>query len=177
MEYCIPYTLGRGYCSLDPRHKMCQRFRASGKDKLIVLVLADFDPEGEDIPHSFARSMRDDFGITNIVAKKVCLTYDQVLERDIPQTFDIKTKGSRYDKFAAKYGDRAHELEALPVGDRAELLREAIASVLDVDAYNREVEAEKEDAAQIEAIRRKAVAAMVDVAGLAGPGPRKGGKR
>jgi hypothetical protein len=173
-EFCIPYTLGRGYCSLDPRYKMCQRFRASGKGRLIVLVLADFDPEGEDIPNSFAKSMRDDFGITNIVAKKVCLTYRQVLQRQLPRTFDIKKEGSRYKKFAAKYGDRAHELEALPVDDRAALLREAIESVLDVDAYNREVEAEKEDAVRIEAIRLKAVAAMVGVAGLAGPGPRKG---
>jgi hypothetical protein len=159
-EYCIPYTLGRGYCSLDPRYKMSQRFRASGKDKLIVLVLSDFDPEGEDIPHSFTRSMRDDFGITSIKAMKVCLTHDQVMARDIPQTFDIKKEGSRYKKFAAKYGDRVHELEALPVGDRAELLREAIESVLDVDAYNREVEAEKEDAARIDVMRQKAVAAL-----------------
>jgi hypothetical protein len=94
-EFCIPYTLGRGYCSLDPRYQMSQRFLASGKDKLIVLVLSDFDPEGEDIPNSFARSMRDDFGITNVVARKVCLTYEQVLARDLPQTFDIKKKGSR----------------------------------------------------------------------------------
>jgi hypothetical protein len=163
MEYCIPYTLGRGYCSLDPRYKMAKRFRASGKDRLIVLVLSDFDPEGEDIPHSFARSMRDDFGIANIDARKVCLTHEQVLERDLPKTFDMKTEGSRYKKFTAKYGDRVHELEALPVGDRAELLREAIESVMDVDAYNREQEAEKLDAVRIEAIRRKAVAAMAEV--------------
>src|SRR5262249_21227967 len=106
MEHCIPYTLGRGYCSLDPRHKMYERFRKSGKDKLIVLILSDFDPEGEDIAHSFARSMRDDFQVRNVMAKKVCLTHEQVLERDIPQTFDIKKGSSRYRRFAAKYGDR-----------------------------------------------------------------------
>jgi hypothetical protein len=39
-------------------------------------------------------------------------------------------------------------------------LREAIESVLDAGAYNREVEAEKEDAARIADMRRKAVAAM-----------------
>jgi hypothetical protein len=162
-EFCIPYTLGRGYCSLDPRYKMARRFRASGKEKLIVLVLADFDPEGEDIPNAFALSMRDDFGIEKIVAKKVCLTHAQVLERNIPRTFDIKTEGSRYSKFAAKYGDRAHELEALPVGDRADLLREAIKSVLDVEAYNREVEAEKKNAAHMEVMRQKAVTALASV--------------
>jgi hypothetical protein len=36
MRYCIPYTLGRGYCSLDPRYKMTKRFKASGKSKLIT---------------------------------------------------------------------------------------------------------------------------------------------
>src|SRR5262249_28777194 len=159
-EFCIPYTLGRGYCSLDPRHKMSQRFYGSGKEKLIVLVLSDFDPEGEDIPHSFARSMRDDFGITNVVAKKVCLTYEQVLEHDPPQTFDIKKEGRRANKFRVKYGDRVHEIEALPISVRVELLREAIESVLDVDAYNREVEAEKLDAARIEALRQKTAAAL-----------------
>ena len=32
MEYCIPLTLGRGYCSLPPRHGLTQRFRKSGKE-------------------------------------------------------------------------------------------------------------------------------------------------
>ena len=44
------------------------------------LVLSDFDPEGEDIAHSFARSMRDDFGIDQIELVKVALTDRQVRE-------------------------------------------------------------------------------------------------
>src|SRR5262249_17924750 len=117
-------------------------------------------PEGEDIAHSFARSMRDDFHVRNVVAKKVCLTYEQVLERDIPQTFDIKKSSSRYRKFAAKYGDRAHELEALAPAERARLLEEAINEVLDIDAYNREVDAERTDAERIEALRQKTAKAL-----------------
>lgn len=46
MEYCIPFTIGRGYSSLPPRKKMADRFKRSGKEKLIVLVLSDHDPEG-----------------------------------------------------------------------------------------------------------------------------------
>jgi hypothetical protein len=157
MEYCIPYTLGRGYCSLDPRYKMARRFWKSGKEQLIVLVLSDFDPEGEDIAHSFARSMRDDFGVEQTLALKVCLTHEQVLDRDLPVTFDIKKKSSRYKRFAAKYGDRAHELEALPVEERTRLLREAIDSVLNVGAFNREVDAEKEDAGRLAEVRRRAL--------------------
>src|SRR5262249_15526779 len=92
MEHCIPYTIGRGYCSLDPRRQMYERFKASGKNQLIVLALSDFDPDGLEIAQSFARSMRDDFGVTNILAKSVCLTYEQVLERNLAQTFDISEK-------------------------------------------------------------------------------------
>jgi hypothetical protein len=161
MEYCVPYTLGRGYCSLDPRYKMSRRFKASGKEKLIVLILSDFDPEGEDIAHSFIRSMRDDFSI-RVEAKKVCLTYKQVLERDFPQTFDIKKSSPRYRKFAAKYGDRAHELEALSNAERARLLEEAIRQVMDVDAYNREVDQERKDAEHLAALREKVGTALTD---------------
>src|SRR5262249_52494624 len=152
------YTLGRGYCSLDPRCKMFQRFKASGKDRLMILVLSDFDPEGEDIPTSFARSMRDDFGLENdsVLCKKVCLTHEQVLERNLPQTVDLEEKklGSRYPKFVARYGTRAHELEALLPEERSRLLAFAIDSVLDIEAFNRELDAEKEDADRIEALRQ-----------------------
>ncbi len=152
-EYCIPYTLGRGYSSLDPRHRLYQRFKKSGKHKLVLLILSDFDPEGEDIAHSFARSMRDDFGVQSVHAKKVCLTHEQVLERNIPKTFDIKKSTSRYRKFAARYGDRAHELEALSPQERARLLEEAILEVMDVEASNAEVDAEAEDAAKLQGLR------------------------
>jgi hypothetical protein len=155
MGFCIPYTLGRGYCSIEPRYRMAQRFRKSGKEKLIVLILSDFDPEGEDIAHSFARSMRDDFGINDIQAKKVCLTYDQALDYELPQTFEIKKTSSRYPEFAAKYGDRAHELEALPAAEQSKLLEQAIDEALDIDAYNTELDAEKEDCTKIETIRQK----------------------
>jgi hypothetical protein len=165
MEYCLPYTLGRGYCSLDPRAQMSKRFRASGKANLIVLILADFDPEGEDIADSFARSMRDDFNIKGVRAKKVCLTYDQVRERNLPKNYEIKTTSPRYKKFAAQYGDRAHELEALSSAERSSLLREAINSVIDVDAYNAEVDSEKEDAANLARLRAKGLPAFLRAIG------------
>jgi hypothetical protein len=162
MEYCIPYTIGRGYCSLDPRHQMSQRYRRSGKSKLIILVISDFDPEGEDIPHSFARSMRDDFGIEDIEARKVCLTYDQVRRWNLPQTFDAKPSSSRYKGFAEKYGNRVHEVEALPVTDLSRILRDAIDSIIEIPAFNAEVDAEREDAASLSEIRTTGKQAMAD---------------
>lgn len=162
MEFCIPFTIGRGYCSLAPRQKMAERFDESGKERLVLLIMSDFDPEGEDIARSFARSMRDDFGYTNVDAIKVCLTYDQVLARNLPMTFDIKKSSSRYKKHAAKYGDRAHELEALPAAERSRLLREAIEGVIDRDAYHAEQAREKEDAGKLNKIRQQVRPALMN---------------
>ena len=64
----------------------------SGKEKLLLVVLADQDPEGEDIGRSFAQSMRDDFGITNIVPIKVALTAEQVESLHLPPNLHFLKK-------------------------------------------------------------------------------------
>jgi len=75
-EYCVPTTIGRGYCSLPPRAAMVERYHRSGKEQFILLVVSDFDPDGEEIAHSLARSLRDDFGVDRIEPVKVALTAD-----------------------------------------------------------------------------------------------------
>ncbi|MBM3371682.1 MAG: chromosome partitioning protein ParB, partial [Betaproteobacteria bacterium] len=42
-EYCIPLTVGRGFCSLSPRHDLALRFKHSGKKRCVLLFLTDFD--------------------------------------------------------------------------------------------------------------------------------------
>src|SRR4051794_28455135 len=81
----------------------------------------------------------------------------------LPKTLDIKKDSSRYERHAAKYGDRAHELEALTGEERSRLLREAIESVLDMDAYNSETAAERADAVRLDGLR-KAVRPLLDAA-------------
>jgi hypothetical protein len=153
-ECCIPLTIGRGYSSLPPRKKLFDRFRLSGRQRLILLVLSDYDPEGEDIAHSFARSMRDDFGITNIQPIKVALTADQVTRMRLPPIMTAKKTSSRHKGFVAKHGETVHEIEAVPPQELQGILREAVNSVMDVQAFNREVEAEKQDAAFLEGVRK-----------------------
>jgi ParB-like nuclease domain len=154
-EYCIPMTIGRGYCSIPPRHAMAERFEDSGKEKLILLVLSDFDPEGEDIAHSFARSLRDDFLVDDVEPVKVALTAAQVRDLNLPPIMKAKQSSSRYGEFVERHGDNVFELEAVPPEQLQALLRQAIDSVLDVAAYNAEVDAEKQDAAQLAGIRRR----------------------
>ncbi len=159
-DYCIPVTTGRGFSSLSPRYDMFRRYRRSGKTQLILLMLTDFDPDGEQIAASFARSMRDDFGIKNVHPVKVALTADDVRDNDLPSDMDAKPSSPNYKKFVKKFGTTAVELDAAPVELLQAKLREAIARVIDIEEFNAQVEQEKRDAAHVEAHRRVVVEAI-----------------
>jgi len=164
-EFCIPYTLGRGYCSLDPRHEMVERYWRSGKQKLVVLMIADFDPEGEDICHSFLRSLRDDFGVRTVTAAKVALTAEQVKQYQLPARMTAKASSSRYGAFVEQHGEEVWEVEGLPPETLQEILTRAVEGVLDLDAYNAEVTAEEADAGFLEAQRGAVLKSLGDFGG------------
>jgi hypothetical protein len=153
-DYTIPFTLGRGYSSLPPRHAMKQRFQRSGKDRLIILVLSDFDPEGEDIAHSFARSIRDDFKISSVSFTKVGLTAQQVQDLHLPPGAIAKEKSSRRKRFVQRHGEHVYELEAVEPEQLQTMLRKSIESVLDMDQFRAEQDKEREDAAHLANVRR-----------------------
>lgn len=153
MEYTIPLTIGRGYCSLPPRYVMYERYRLSGKDKLVLLIVSDFDPDGEEIAHSFARSMRDDFGIDEVHPVKVALTGEQVRAYGLPPQMTAKESSRHHDRFVAQHGKDVFEVEALDPDRLQQILLDAIDSVIDVDAFNAEVDAETQDAAFLDGVR------------------------
>ena len=152
-QYTIPLTSGRGFCSLPPRVAMAERFEAGGKEKLIVLFLSDFDPDGEEIAHSFARSMRDDFDIENVHGFKVGLTQEQVKHYKLPSIMQAKKGSSTYGRFVSQYGETVHEIEALDPEDLQAILRESIDAVIDTEAFNEELDAEENDAVFLQGVR------------------------
>lgn len=156
MKYCIPTVTGRGYCSISPREGMMQRYKQSGKNRLVVLMVSDFDPDGEEIAQSFARSMRDEFDVENIHPIKVALTAEHVERFELVPSPDMKAKkgSSQYDKFVGKYGEDVFEVEALQPAQLIGVLTEAVDSVIDTDLFNRELAQEKEDAGKIIAFKK-----------------------
>jgi hypothetical protein len=152
-DFAIPFTLGRGYASLPPRHEMAERFRLTGKDRLLLLVMSDFDPEGEDIAHSFARSMRDDFGIEGVEFVKVALTAAQVEEMNLPRGLTAKQGSSRRKRFVQEHGEHVYELESVAPESLQAILRQMIESVLDMDLFLAEKERERHDAARLAGVR------------------------
>jgi hypothetical protein len=166
MEYCLPMTSGRGFCSLPPRRDLHQRFVASGKTALVILIASDFDPDGEQIAQSFARSLRDDFSVPKVQAVKVALTGEQVRTFRLPPVMMAKETSSNYKKFKERHGDHVFELEAIPPHELQRLLREAIEGVLDRRAFDAELAAERQDALQLQGTRRAVADTLRSVNGL-----------
>lgn len=159
-DYAMPFTIGRGYCSLPPRHAIAERYRRSGREMLVLLFVSDFDPEGESIAESFGRSMRDDFGIHKVHPIKVALTAQQVKDFKLVPMMTAKKKSSRRAGFVRQHGESVFELEALAPEDLQKVVRQAIEAVIDRDAFTAEVEAERQDAAFLEKAKRQVRAAL-----------------
>lgn len=164
MNYCIPLTVGRGFSSVSPRMGMARRYKESGKSKLIIIAMSDLDPDGDEITASFARSMRDEFGIPpdNVECFKAALKMEQVREFGLPPGLEkAKKKSTNYPRYVEAYGtDDVYELEALGPERQQQLLDQAIRSVIDVDAYNDEVEAETDEAAFLDEKRQTVLLAL-----------------
>lgn len=158
-EFTIPFTIGRGYASIQPRYELAKRFRASQKEMLILLFLTDFDPDGEEIAHSFARSMRDDFGINELHPIKVGLNSDQVKALNLVPVMKAKAGSSGFDRFTEENGQDVFELESIPPRELQRILREAILSVIDVDAFNAEAEQERADQVGLVGLKAKMLGA------------------
>lgn len=159
-EYCIPCTTGRGYSSLTPRWEMVKRFKGSDKESLILLILSDFDPDGEEIAASFPRSLRDDFELSNVTAHKVAISGADVREHNLPSDMEAKVSSPNYKKFVARHGLHVAELDAAPVALLQGKLRDAIESCLDMEIFRAELAKEKEDATFIAAKKQMTIKAM-----------------
>lgn len=157
MEFGIPLSIGRGYSSITLCHEVAQRFRESNKYKMVILMLSDFDPEGEDLPAAFGRTLRDDLNISEdrCAICKVTLTTQQVKDYNLPPAMEAKKTSPRHKKFSKKNGNFAYELEALPPVELQRQLRAAILSKLDLRLFNAEVASESEDRKHIAKVLQK----------------------
>jgi len=162
VDYTIPCTTGKGYSSIPPRVSMANRFRESGKHTLVLLILSDFDPDGEQIAVSFPRSLRDDFGIEKIHPVKVMLTAEDIRMYKLPSDLEAKPGSKNYARFVEKYGTAVTELDAAPKELIQGKLRAAVESVIDVQVFNHEVEQERDDMKFIAARRKMVMQSLKD---------------
>jgi hypothetical protein len=155
-KFCIPLTIGRGQCSTRPLYNIAQRFKKSGKDKLVILAVSDLDPDGDQIAHSLGQRLRDDFGINAVSVIKTALTMKQVKELKLPRKYErAKPTSPNYQRYIDRYRTASvWELEAVDPQVLQRLITESIDGVIDIEAFNTEVAEERADAAHNEGIRQ-----------------------
>jgi hypothetical protein len=140
-KYQINTSSGRGFNSIDPWHDLSERSANSGKERLVVIVLSDFDSEGEMIPQVGGRTLRDDFGVEDLAVIKAGVTREQIDRDDLPPMAFAKEASSNRKWFTERNnGDSTvWELEALNPEDMLNDLDKAIRSVLDIDLFEQEI--------------------------------------
>ena len=155
-DFTIPLTIGRGFSSLPPKHDLLQRFQRSGRERLVLLLVADLDPAGVVIVEDMANAFVHDFGVARdrLSVIRVALTMEQVDDLSLLPDGKAKRTSATYQKFYSEYGPNVYELEALDPADLQRLLHDAITEVLDIEALNDELQHEYEDAADLAARRR-----------------------
>jgi hypothetical protein len=165
-KYCMPVVIMRGNSGIDARHQVVKRFQASGKRNLFLLCLGDCDPDGDSIVESTLRSLRDDFLVSNVTGTRVAMTHKQADELHLPRMLKAKKKSPNYRTFIAKHGRTdCYELEAVAPEVLQEWLDTAIRGVIDVEAYNHEVDEQRKEAAGILAKRQAILQLMRETNG------------
>lgn len=153
-EYYVPLSLGRGYGSIPTWRNMKQRFVASGKKAMTLIVASDYDPEGFDLADDAIRSLRDLFGIP-VDYTRIGVNAEQIEELELESDFNpAKETSSRLKSFIERTGsDETWELEALPPDYLQEHVRAAIEANMDMGIYAETCEQEQEDADYLQEVR------------------------
>ena len=139
----VPITSLHGYGSFPAARDVAKRFRASGKDKLIVIYVSDLDPEGINMPASWKKYLEHDFGVEAQVYR-AAVTPAQVEKYTLPPDADVKGSSTRAPAFVRLYGDQCWELDSVPEKVLIDEVSKAVRAHLDIDALNAAFDRERD---------------------------------
>jgi hypothetical protein len=142
-EFRLTVTSLRGYGSFPAARDVAARFRESGKDKLVIIYVSDLDPEGVDMPASWKKYLKHDFGVEATVYR-AAVTREQVARFNLPADADVKLSSTRAAKFVQDYGGHCWELDSMPEQILIDQVSEACRVVLDTQALTNAFAREKE---------------------------------
>ncbi len=142
--YGVTLNVGRGYDGWDSIHNAAKRFGPG--EGAAIIYFGDFDPSGEDMVRSLAERLATLGCRPEIV--KCALTADDVRRYELPPDF-TKKSDSRRDKFVAKHGDVAVELDALSDQVLRDRIEAEVENRMDIDALNNVREEEAAERARL----------------------------
>jgi hypothetical protein len=134
-EYDVPYFACRGYVSQSEQWRAGRRFGgyvAAGQEP-VVFHLGDHDPSGVDMSRDNEARLRT-FAEHFIDLRRLALNMDQVEEHNPPPN-PAKLTDARAQGYIARFGRESWELDALEPSLLVSLVRDAIKSLIDRDAW------------------------------------------
>ena len=148
-ENDVPYFSCRGYVSQSEQWRAGRRFKNDyhiRKQKTIVLHLGDHDPSGIDMTRDNADRL-DMFNNTRSTkVKRIALTEEQIAEYGPPPN-PAKMTDSRFEAYAAEFGDESWELDALDPPVLVALIQSHIDNIRDPELWQeREEQLEMDEA-------------------------------
>lgn len=136
-RYDMPLLAARGYPSGSVlREFAIEQIRPAlreGQD-VVVFHLGDHDPSGIDM----TRDLRERLSLftgRNVELQRLALNMDQVEEQQPPEN-PAKVTDSRFEGYAAQYGESSWELDALSPTYLAELIDNAVDPFIDRDRWD-----------------------------------------
>jgi hypothetical protein len=147
-ELRVRFLVAHGYTSATAAYNLAQASRGHDRPTRVIYV-GDFDPSGlhmseVDLPQRLKRYGGD------IQITRVAITEDDVRRSGLPDfPASDKSKDVRYRWFVENHGARCIEVDAMPPPELRERVRKAILAHIDGDAWERSLEIEQEELAEI----------------------------
>ena len=139
----IGITANKGYCSSSTMYEIGERLfrRAEEGKKICVLYLGDHDPSGIDMTRDIDDRLHLYSRVDRIEVVRLALNWDQVEDWQPPEN-PAKQTDSRFEAYAAEFGESSWELDAVEPRQLAALVEEAVEARLRGDLWDERVEAE-----------------------------------
>lgn len=152
-ENDVSFFSCRGYVSDSEMWRGAMRMRRYSRNDqgVIVLHLGDHDPSGLDMTRDIDDRLQLFSRYAEIEVRRIALTMEQIEEQSPPPN-PAKVTDSRYESYAAEYGEESWELDALEPQFISDLIREQILEERDADKWEAAVAEQEEEREQIQDI-------------------------
>lgn len=151
-KWRVPYFACKGYVSASEMYDAAYRLagRAEAGQRVIVLHLGDHDPSGTQMSENIAERIellsRE---CEDVEVRRIALTMAQIREYNPPPN-PAKETDSRYRNYCATYNTKSSwELDSMPPSAMAQIVEDEIAAEIDMELWDRDIEAEQEPRRQL----------------------------
>lgn len=142
-ELDITFAANKGYSSASTMYEIGKELGSDPNGRQpVILYLGDHDPSGIDMTRDVKERL-DMFSGCDVTVERLALNMDQV-EKYNPPPNPAKESDARFAGYQSEFGDTCWELDALNPTVLASLVRSAVLSWRDEDAWNEAV-AQEED--------------------------------